>query len=69
MPFEDIKTRIRLFLDAALHQPEDLHELQESLREDLAALKAQGLPEPADLAALEAQLSKDLTPSKKSKKK
>lgn len=61
MPYGDIKTRIRLFLELATHQPEDLHELQESLREELSVLKAQGLPLPDDLVKLEEQLEKDLT--------
>ncbi|MCF6305735.1 MAG: hypothetical protein L3J33_10225 [Rhodobacteraceae bacterium] len=60
MPYGDIKTRIRLFLEMATHQPEDLHELQESLRKELSVLKAQGLPQPDDLVELEAQLEKDL---------
>ena len=60
MPYGDIMTRIKLFLETATHQPEDLHELQESLREELATLKAQGLPQPADLVELEKQLEKDL---------
>jgi len=60
MPYGDIMTRIRLFLETATHQPEDLHELQESLREELAVLKAQGLPPPDDLKALETRLAMDL---------
>lgn len=60
MPFEDIKVRIKLFLETATHQPEDLHELQETLREDIATLKAQGLTPPDDLLELEKQLEKDL---------
>ncbi len=60
MPYGNIMTRIRLFLETATHQPDDLHELQESLREELAILKAQGLPPPQDLVALEKQLEQDL---------
>lgn len=56
MPFENIKVRIRMILEEATHQPEDLHELQETLREELAELRAQGLPEPKDLADLEKAL-------------
>ncbi len=56
MSFESLKARINMILDTATHQPEDLHELQESLREELSSLRAQGLPLPQDLVALEAKL-------------
>jgi len=60
MPFEDLKIRIRMLLEEMTHQPEDLHELRESLRVELAELRSQGLPEPEDLAELEKALVKDL---------
>lgn len=60
MPFEDLKTRIAMFLDIATHQPEDAHELQETLREELAELKASGLPLPQDLVDLERKLEEQL---------
>lgn len=60
MPFEDLKVRLSMLLDTATHQPEDLHELQESLREELATLRAQGLPLPADLVVLEKRLEDEL---------
>ncbi len=56
MAFEALKIRLLMMLDEATHQPEDLHELQEELREEIAELKAQGLPVPNDIAELEARL-------------
>ena len=56
MPFEALKIRLLMILDEATHQPEDLHELQEELREEIAGLKAQGLPVPDDIAKLEDRL-------------
>jgi len=66
MPFEDIKVRIRMLLQEMTHQPEDLHELQETLRADLASLRAQGLPEPDDLVELETRLESELEKAAKS---
>jgi len=56
MAFEALKIRLLMMLDEATHQPEDLHELQEELREEIAGFKAQGLPVPEDFAQLEARL-------------
>ncbi len=56
MALEDWKIRLRMLLEEATHQPEDLHELQEQLREEIAGLHAQSLPVPEDLANLEARL-------------
>ena len=56
MAFEDLKIRLLMMLDEATHQPEDLHELQEELREKIAGFNAQSLPVPEDLAKLEARL-------------
>lgn len=58
MSFEDLKARIAMIMDAGTHQPEDLHEAQESLREHLAEMRAMGLPLPQDLVELEVQLEK-----------
>lgn len=60
MPFENLKVRIRMLLEEATHQPEDLHELQETLREELAELRTSGLPLPQDLVDLEQELEKRL---------
>jgi predicted nucleic acid-binding Zn-ribbon protein len=56
MPFEDLKVQINLLLEQMTHQPEDLHELQESVREKLSELKALGQPLPQDLVDLEQHL-------------
>lgn len=56
MAFEALKIRLLMILDEATHQPEDLHELQEELREKIADLKAQGLPVPEDITQLEKRL-------------
>lgn len=53
MAFEDWKVRLRMLLEEATHQPEDFHEAQETLREEIANFNAQGLPVPEDLAKME----------------
>ena len=60
MAFEEWKVRLRMLLETATHQPEDLHELQEELREEIAGFRAQGLPVPQDLADLEKALENRL---------
>jgi len=60
MSFEDLKVRIKVLLDEMVHMPEDLHEAQEALREELAELRASGMPLPDDLVRLEALLEKQL---------
>lgn len=57
MSFENLKAGIALLLEQTVHQPEDLHEVQETLREELAELKSLGMPLPEDLVKLEADLS------------
>lgn len=56
MAFEALKIRLLMMLDEATHQPEDLHQLQEELREEIAGFRAQGLPVPDDIAKLEKRL-------------
>ncbi len=56
MAFENLKIRLLMMLDEATHQPEDLHELQEELREEIANFTAQGLPVPSDISAIEKRL-------------
>ena len=67
MPFESLKARITMLLEQMIHQPEDVHELQETLREELAELKASGLPLPQDLVDLEQQLEDQLNLPNKGK--
>ncbi|MEM7615752.1 MAG: hypothetical protein AAF813_00450 [Pseudomonadota bacterium] len=57
MSFENIKASVALLLEQMTHQPEDLHELQESLREKIAEQRAMGQPVPEDVLALEQKLS------------
>ncbi len=60
MSFEDLKVRIAMMLDGMVHQPEDLHEMQERLREELSNLRSLGLPLPEDLVQLESRLEAEL---------
>ncbi|NOX74942.1 MAG: hypothetical protein GXP03_15425 [Alphaproteobacteria bacterium] len=61
MPFENLKAGIALLIEQMTDNPEDAHQIQESLREKLAELRGLGLPLPDDLVALEAQLERDLS--------
>jgi len=56
MAFEEIKAQISLLLEEMVNQPEDVHQLTESVREMLNELKASGMPLPQDLVELEEQL-------------
>jgi len=56
MAFEDIKAQISLLLEEMVNQPEDAHQLQESIHEMLGELKASGMPLPQDLVELEERL-------------
>lgn len=60
MPFENLKVAIAMLMEQMANQPEDMHEIQESLREKLSELKALGLPLPDDLVALERRLERNL---------
>ncbi len=56
MAFEEFKVQLAMLLDSISGQPEDMHELQETLREKLAEMQALGLPLPEDLVGLEEYL-------------
>ncbi len=56
MAFDDIKAQIIDLLEKMTNQPHDLHELEEMVRERLNELRAEGLPLPEDLVALEQKL-------------
>jgi predicted nucleic acid-binding Zn-ribbon protein len=56
MALEQIKARIALLMEEMVNQPQDAHELQGRLREELSELRAMGMPLPADLVALEKRL-------------
>jgi hypothetical protein len=59
MALEEFRTQIAMLLDSMSNQPEDMHELQETLREKLAEMQAMGLPLPDDLVNLEEYLEDD----------
>ncbi len=67
MPFESLKVRLAMLLEEMVHQPEDMHELQETLRAELSELRATGLPLPLDLVELEQRLEDQLNLPKKGK--
>jgi predicted nucleic acid-binding Zn-ribbon protein len=52
----DIKAKIIDLLEKMTNQPHDLLELEEMVRERLNELRAEGLPLPDDLVALEKKL-------------
>jgi F0F1-type ATP synthase membrane subunit b/b' len=60
MALEEFKARIALLLDEMTRRPEDAHELQEHVREQLEELKGMGMPLPADLVELERALGAEL---------
>lgn len=66
MAFENIKAQIYLLLEQMINQPEDSHEIQESLREMLNELKATGMPLPQDLVELEETLQSEFEKKTKS---
>jgi len=60
MAFEEIKAEIALLFEQMVNQPEDNHELAETIREKLNTMRASGLPLPEDLVDLENRLNSDL---------
>lgn len=67
MSFESMKASIYLLLEEMTEQPEDLHQLQEELREKIAEFRALGLPVPQDFVQAERDLSESLSIGKPSK--
>ncbi len=61
MSFENLKAGIALLIEQMTDNPEDAHEIQESLREKLAEMRGLGLPLPQDLVDLERHLQQDLS--------
>ncbi|MEL4068741.1 hypothetical protein WKW50_01175 [Ochrobactrum sp. GPK 3] len=59
MAFEDIKAEIALLFEQMVNQPQDAHEIRETVREKLNTLRANGLPLPDDLVELEKRIEKD----------
>ena len=62
MALEQFRVQIAMLMDEISRAPEDVHELQETLRERLMAMQALGLPLPADLVDLEEYLEEGLEP-------
>ena len=60
MAFEEFRAQVAMLMNEIAGNPQDAHELQESLREKLAEMQALGLPLPDDLVGLEAYLEQDL---------
>ena len=59
MAFEDIKAEIALLFEQMVNQPQDAHEIRETVREKLNALRASGVPLPDDLVELEKRIEQD----------
>ncbi len=57
MSFETLKARISLLLEEMVNQPEDAHQIEERIREQIAEFRALGLPVPEDFKEFEADLS------------
>ncbi|MFQ8432723.1 hypothetical protein [Amaricoccus sp. W119] len=60
MAFEDFRMGVAMLLDEIAKNPDNKHELQESLREKLTEMRDLGLPLPEDLVELEDYLEDDL---------
>ncbi|MBV2142238.1 hypothetical protein KUG47_01850 [Falsochrobactrum sp. TDYN1] len=59
MAFEDIKAEIGLLFEQMVNQPQDVHEIRETIREKLNLLRASGMPLPQDLVELEKRIEQD----------
>lgn len=60
MAFEEYKARLSMLLEKMINQPEDMHELNEQVRETINEMRATGQPVPEDLKELERQLETQL---------
>lgn len=56
MAFETLITRINLMFDQMKNQPGDKHQLLDQIHHELQMMRAEGLPLPDDLVALESRL-------------
>ena len=59
MAFDELITRINLFLSDMVNQPQDAHEILEQIHLELNQLKATGQPLPEDLIQLEKRLERE----------
>ncbi len=62
MAFEEFRMGIAMLLDEIAKNPDDSHQLQETLREKLMEMRALGLPLPEDLVDLEQYLEDNPEP-------
>lgn len=60
MALEALKASVSLLLQGATEAPEDLHQLQESVREKISEFSALGHQPPQDLVDLEKSLRESL---------
>ena len=56
MALEELKAQLAYLMTEMENQPENAHELYETVREKLNAMRAMGMPLPDDLVDLEKQL-------------
>lgn len=56
MSFEQLKAGVALLMDEIEKRPEDMHVLQEQLREKISEMRGLGLPVPEDLLRFEDQI-------------
>lgn len=59
MAFESLTTRINMMFEQMENQPEDKHQLLEQIHRELETMRAEGLPLPEDLVALETRLNEE----------
>lgn len=59
MAFESLTTRINLLFAEMENTPEDKHQLLEQIHRELETMRAEGLPLPEDLVALETRLNQE----------
>ncbi len=67
MAFESLTTRLNLMFEQMENQPEDKHQLLEQIHRELETMRAEGLPLPDDLVALETRLNEEFAQIAKKK--
>lgn len=60
MAFEDLKARLAMLMDEIAQNPQDAHQLQEQLREQIAEMRSMGMAVPEELIGLEDYLEDGL---------
>lgn len=61
MAFEELKAQIAYLLTEMENQPENAHEVYETLREKLNEMRAMGMPVPEDFVELEKRLDAEFS--------